>query len=176
MKYEIGEHVVKPGNGVCRVEDVLYMDVPGADKKQLYYLFVPLTDQNQKIYVPTNTADANFRKAMSEQEAWDFIAKIPQIGEIWIDDEKMRDHRYKEAVQGCVPEELAAIIKMTYLRKKKRSEQGKKGTVSDERYFRLAESYLYSELGFALHKDKTEICCLISDSVKGKKQPHGGEA
>lgn len=175
MKYEIGEHIVKPGSGVCRVEDVLYMDVPGADKKRLYYLFIPLTDQNQKIYVPTDTADENFRRAMNEQEARDFIVKIPQIGEIWIDDEKQRDHKYKEAVQGCVPEELAAIIKMTYLRKKKRSEQGKKSTVSDERYFRLAESYLYSELGFALHKDKDEICRLISDSVKGEGQA-GGEA
>lgn len=135
-------------------------------KEQLYYLFIPITDKKQKVYVPTNTADANFRKVMSEKEAWDFIEKIPQIEELWIDDEKLRDRRYKEAVQGCVPEELVAVIKMTYLRKKKRSEQGKKSTVSEERFFRLAENNLYSELGFALHKDKDEVCRLIFDSVK----------
>ena len=39
-------------------------------------------------------------------------------------------------------------------------------TVSDERYFRLAESYLYAELGFALNKEKDEVCRLIIDSVK----------
>ena len=43
---------------------------------------------------------------------------------------------------------------------------GKKSTVSDERYFRLAENYLYSELGFALNKDKDEVCRLIIDTVK----------
>ena len=166
MKYEIGDHVVKPGNGVCRVEDILHLDIPGADKKQLYYLFIPISDQNQKVYVPTHTADENFRKAMSEKEAWEFIDKIPTIGELWIDNEKLRDRRYKEAVQSCVPEDLVAIIKMTYLRRKKRTEEGKKSTVSDERYFRLAESYLYSELGFALKKEKDEVCRLIINSVK----------
>ena len=170
MRYEIGDYVVKPGNGVCRVEDILHLDIPGADKNQMYYLFIPLTDKNQKVYVSTNMADANFRKAMTEKEAWDFIEKIPQIEELWIDNEKLRDRRYKEAVQGCVPEDLVAIIKMTYLRKKKRTEQGKKSTVSDERFFRLAENYLYSELGFALNKDKDEVCRLIIDSVKGEKK------
>ena len=65
-----------------------------------------------------------------------------------------------------MPEDLVAIIRMTYLRKKKRSEQGKKSTVSDDRFFRLAENYLYSELGFALNKDKDEVCRLIIDTVK----------
>ncbi len=165
MMYEIGDYVVKPGNGVCRVEDILHPDISGADKNQLYYLFIPLSDKNQKLYVPTHTADTNYRKAMTEKEAWDFIEKIPQIGELWIENEKLRDRRYKEAVQSGVPEDLVAIIKMTYLRKKKRSEQGKKSTVSDERYFRLAENYLYAELGFALNKDKDEICQLIKDVV-----------
>ena len=166
MKYETGDYVVKPGNGVCRVEDILHLDISGADKKQLYYLLIPIEDKNQKVYVPTHTADENFRKAMSEEEAWDFIERIPAIEELWVDNEKLRDRRYKEAVLSCVPEELVAIIKMTYLRKKKRTEQGKKSTVSDERYFRIAESYLYSELGFALNKNKDEVCRLIMDTVK----------
>lgn len=165
MMYEIGDYVVKPGTGVCRVEGILHPDISGADKQQLYYLFVPLADKKQKVYVPTNTADTNYRKAMTEKEAWDFIEKIPQIGELWIENEKLRDRRYKEAVQSGVPEDLVAIIKMTYLRKKKRSEQGKKSTVSDERYFKLAESYLYSELGFALNKDKDEVSQLIKNAA-----------
>ena len=107
---------------------------------------------------------------MSEEEAWDFIERIPAIEELWVDNEKLRDRRYKEAVLSCVPEELVAIIKMTYLRKKKRTEQGKKSTVSDERYFRIAESYLYSELGFALNKNKDEVCRLIIDTVKNGKK------
>lgn len=110
MMYQVGDYVVKPGNGVCRVEDILHLDISGADKNQLYYLFIPLTDKNQKVYVPTHTADENFRKAMTEKEAWDFIEKIPQIEELWIDNEKLRDRRYMEAVQGCVPEDLVAII------------------------------------------------------------------
>lgn len=33
MRYEIGDYVVKPGNGVCKVEDILHLDIAGADKK-----------------------------------------------------------------------------------------------------------------------------------------------
>ena len=43
---------------------------------------------------------------------------------------------------------------------------GKKSTVSDERYFRLAENYLYSELALALGKRKEEMRQLISDTIK----------
>lgn len=91
MMYEIRDYVVKPGTGVCRVEDILHLDISGADKNQLYYLFLPLSDKNQKVYVPTSTADTNYRKTMTEKEAWDFIEKIPQIGELWIENEKVRD-------------------------------------------------------------------------------------
>ena len=51
------------------------------------------------------------------------------------------------------------------LRKKQRSEQGKKSTATDERYFKLAEDHLYSELAFALGKDKNEMRQLICDTI-----------
>ena len=65
--------------------------------------------------------------------------------------------RYKDAIKSNRPEELVAVIKMTYLRKKKRAEEGKRGTVVDERYFRIAENMLYAEIGFALGTEKDKV-------------------
>ena len=48
------------------------------------------------------------------------------------------------------------------------SEEGKKSTVVDDRYFKLAENSLYSELGFSLNKTKDEVSVLIADSVNEK--------
>ena len=55
--YEIGSYVVKANNGVCRIADVLHLDLPGTDKNRLYYLLIPLENKNSKLYVPTDTAE-----------------------------------------------------------------------------------------------------------------------
>ena len=84
---------------------------------------------------------------------------------IWIDNEKMREQKYKEAIKINSPEALVSVIKMTFHRKKMRIEQGKKSTSSDERYFQMAENLLYTELGLALKKPKQEISQLIIDFI-----------
>ena len=44
--YEIGSYVVKANNGVCRIEDILHLDLPGTDRNRLYYLLIPLENKN----------------------------------------------------------------------------------------------------------------------------------
>jgi CarD family transcriptional regulator len=88
---------------------------------------------------------------------------VPQT---WIEDDKLRHEKYKQTVKSCNPESLVEIIKMAYLQKKNRMAQGKKNTAVDERYFKVAEKNLYSELGFVLNKSKDEIYDLIAESVR----------
>ena len=163
--YEIGDYVVKPVNGVCKIADILHLDMTGTDKNKLYYLLIPLEDKSGKIYVPMDKADSGIRKIMTKEAALEFISRIPEMKEIWVDNEKLREQRYKEAVKSCKPEALIGLIKITYLRNKEKVAQGKKTTVVDERYFKLAENNLYAELGCALHKDKSEVYQLIVDSI-----------
>ena len=167
--YQIGDYIVKSTDGVCKVEDILHLNMSGVDCKKEYYLLIPVGEKAEKIYVPVNTK-TNIRKAMTEEEALKLIDKIPEIEEMWVDNEKMREQRYKEAVRSGDPESLISIIKMIYLRKQKRMAQGKKTMMVDERYFQKAEQSLYSELGFALGKNKDEVCRIIEESVKRKKK------
>lgn len=166
--YKIGDYIVKSVDGICQIRDILHLNISGADKNRLYYLLVPVNDEKGKIYLPTDTADSVIRKAMSEKEAWELIDKIPGIKEIGIDNEKTREKRYKEAICSGNPESLISIIKLTYLRQKKRVESGKKGTVIDERYLNLAENNLYAELGFALNISKEDVCQLIISVLSGE--------
>lgn len=167
--YQIGDYIVKSTDGVCKVEDILHLNMSGVDCKKEYYLLIPVGEKAEKIYVPVDTK-TNIRKAMTEEEALKLIDKIPEIEEMWVDNEKMREQRYKEAVRSGDPESLISIIKMIYLRKQKRMAQGKKTMMVDERYFQKAEQSLYSELGFALGKNKDEVCRIIEESVKRKKK------
>ena len=164
--YEIGDYVIKANNGVCRVEDTLHPDLPNVDKNRLYYLLVPLDNKNSRLYVPIDTAENSLRRALSEEEAWEVIEKIPEVEAALIANDKLREQTYKEAIHSCNPTALVSIIKNLYIRKKQRSEQGKKSTATDERYFKLAEDNLYAELAFALGKEKNQMRQIIAETIE----------
>ena len=45
MRYEIGGFVSKPVTGVCRIEDILYLDSQGKQDNKLYYRMHPVEDE-----------------------------------------------------------------------------------------------------------------------------------
>ena len=96
----------------------------------------------------------------------DVIARASDIEEMVIDDEKDREHRYKEAIQSSDPEQLIRVIKNMYHRRKQRTIQGKKTTAVDERYFKIAVHNLHSELAFALGCKEDEIQDMIQKQAK----------
>lgn len=169
MKYEIGDFVSKPVTGICKIENILYLNPQDKKVDKLYYLMKPIEDAKEKIYVPVSNADSRLRLCLTKEEAWDLIKRIPEIPTAWTDNEKMREQSYKEAVKANDPEALVAIIKMIYQRKQKRLAQGKKCTATDARYFQIAENLLYMELGVALGKPKQEICRTITDYISKRR-------
>lgn len=168
LNYEIGDYVMKSMIGICKINNIMRLNMIGVDKDKLYYLLSPLDDQGEKIYIPVEKADPVIRKCMTQEDAWKLIEHITEIEAIWIDNEKMREQKYREAVKKNDPYALVSVIKMTYQRKRARLQQGKKNTAADERYFHVAENLLYSELGFALEKTKDEICRLIIQHIEEK--------
>lgn len=165
MKYEIGDFVSKPVTGICKIENILYLNSQDAKNDKLYYLIKPIEDEKEKIYVPVSNSDSRLRLCLTKEEAWDLIKRISEIPAAWINNEKMREQNYKEAVKTNDPEALVAIIKMIYQRKQQRLAQRKKCTATDARYFQIAENLLYTELGVALGKPKQQVCRTIIDYI-----------
>ena len=169
MKYEIGDFVSKSVTGICKIENILYLNPQDEKNDKLYYLMKPVEDEKEKIYVPVSSSDSRLRLCLTKEEVWNLIKRIPDIPTAWTNNEKMREQNYKEAVRANNPEALVAIIKMIYQRKQKRLAQGKKCTATDARYFQIAENLLYMELGVALEKPKQEICKTIIDYIDQNK-------
>ncbi len=162
--FQIGDYLVKANTGLCRVEDITPMEQ--FSKEKLYYLLVPVADERAKIYTPTDSTTVTLRKALTSEEAWALIRRISLIEEIAVDNEKQRELKYKEALKSADPATLVSIIKTMYLRNQERNAQGKKATAMDERYFRLAETLLYSELAFAIGCDKNEMRQVIAENIE----------
>ena len=167
--FDIGDYVINATNGICKVEDKVYLDLPMSDKKKLYYLIVPIKERNTKLYIPVDSEKQRIRKAMDEAQALEVINEIPQIEAVWIANDKQREQKYKEAIFSCEPKQLVGILKCVYLRNRQRNAEGKKNTTIDERYFKLAENNLYSELAFAMHKNQDEMRQIINDRIHAKE-------
>ena len=87
-----------------------------------------------------------------------------------VPDDIMEKMNSRSRELNCNPEKLIAMIKNVSERNKKRSAQGKKITAIDERYFKKAENNLYTELAFALGRDKQEMQTVIADHLESIAQ------
>ena len=152
--FQIGEYVVHGNDGICEVKDITQLELPGGSSKRQYYLLVPQKEKNGRIYSPVESSKVQTRKVITKQEA---DTLIPAIQAAWVENEKLRENVYKEAIKSCDLRELVKIIKNMYLRRQERISSGKKATVLDDRYFKLAEDKLYSELVFVTGKDRNQI-------------------
>jgi len=161
--FHIGDFVVNTNNGICEINDIVTMNMSGSDKE--YYLLVPIAEQTAKVYIPVDMASQRIRLAMSKKDALELIESIKDIDEAYIENEKEREKTYKEALNSRDPKRLVGIIKTLYLRRQERVEAGKKNTAVDERYFKLAENHLHSELAFALQVDKEKMQEMILNSL-----------
>ncbi|MBE5887561.1 MAG: hypothetical protein E7283_01855 [Lachnospiraceae bacterium] len=161
--FKKGNFVINTNNGICEIQDIVTMNMSGTAKE--YYLLVPVSEPSAKVYIPVDVAENRIRLVITKEEAWEIIKGIPSIESIWIENDKEREKIYKEALASREPERLIRIIKTLYYRKKERIDAGKKNTAVDERYFKLAENQLHSELAFALGEPKQNITKIIEEHL-----------
>jgi len=154
--FQIDEYVVHLTGGICRVKDIAPLEMSGADKSRNYYFLVPLKNQSSKVYVPVDN-DSAIRRIYSQHEARTLLEEIPSIQETVIENDKMRENIYKEVIKSNDLRKLVGILKNLYVRKQKRIDEGKKVTATDEKYYKIAEENLLSELSFALGEERTVL-------------------
>lgn len=167
--FEIGDYVINANNGICKIEDKVHLDLPMSDKKKLYYMIVPIKEKGTKLYIPVDSDKQRIRRTMDAKQAMEIIDEMPEIEAVWIADDKQREKRYKEAIFSCEPKQLVGILKCMYQRNRQRSAEGKKSASIDERYFKMAENNLYSELAFAMQKNQEEIKQFIEERIRIKE-------
>ena len=156
--FENGEYVVCGSKGVCVVENITTLDIPGVDKERLYYILKPVYMASSTVYVPVDATKPEMRKVLSRTEADKLVKSIPSIPTILCTNEKMLEQEYKTCMRTNNCEEWVKVIKTIYLRRQARLEAGRKVTAVDTRFFKIAEDYLYGELRKAREGKHTVPC------------------
>ena len=154
--FEIGDYVLNATNGICKISEIVELDMSGDKKLKSYFLLRPVEEENDRVYIP---------KVITQDEAQAVLNRVPEIEALVVNNEKERETRYKEAVRSCEPESVVSLLKCLHIRNEQRAQAGKKATAVDERYGKMAEHNLNAELAFVLEKDKQEIKDIINDML-----------
>lgn len=168
--YQKGEYIICGSNGICLVQDITTLSIPGVNHDRKYYLLKPVFSSGSTVYIPTDSTDTTLRPALSRAEAEALIASIPDIPLIPLTDEKYIERTYREYMHENRCESLIRLIKTIYLRKEKRLKKGAKVTAVDSKYFKLAEDSLYNELSVALDIPRTEVCDYIKNCIDNAEE------
>lgn len=174
--YEVGDLIVYGRTGICEVTEITTLKMDGVPKDKLYYILRPVREKHGKVFTPVDNEKIVMRKVISKEEAEELIREIPQIEGLWIGSEKQREEKYKECMKSCKCAEWVRIIKTLYQRKMSRLKQGKKITATDERYLRMAEGNLYSELSIALGIPESGMEAYITNQINETEERYFADA
>ena len=163
--YNIGDYIVHGRNGVCKVVDITRVEMSGVDKEQLYYILVPMKSEDSKIFYPVDCDRVITRAVLSKSEAQQIVSDIEDIEPMWIDNDRQREAKYKEAIRSCDCQQLICIIKTLSARNKERIAQGKRITYVDERYLKEAKQNLHDEFSVALGIEAEEVEKYIKEHI-----------
>ncbi len=148
--YEIGEYVVHPGQGVCRVEDVS----AGPDAT---YKLLPM-GQRHAIHISYPVAsESRLRPVLSADEARQIIEGYPQIE---LDDfternNSLEEQHFKQEIRNGTCYDAVRVVKTFKWRIAQIQGRNKKAPVAYERILRQARD-----------RSTQELCCALGCSAE----------
>lgn len=104
--FQVGDFIVYGSTGVCEVESIGTLDIPGMSKDRVYYTLRPCYEQRSTIFTPVDNEKVIMRSVLTRQEALELIDGIKEIGFLGITDEKRREAEYRECFLKCDCREL----------------------------------------------------------------------
>ena len=109
--FEIGDYVLNATNGICKISEVVELDMSGDKQLKSYFLLRPVEEENDRVYIPVDNADKRIRKVITQDEALAVLDRVPEIEALAVNNEKERETRYKEAVRSCEPDSVISLLK-----------------------------------------------------------------
>lgn len=161
--FDVGDYIVYGQNGICQVVDITHPDISGADNSRLYYVLVPEKTRESRLFCPADNDKIVLRKVVTADEARSILDDAKELEPMSIANDRLRDDSYRQVLRNGDLRLWVQFIKALMLRKREREDSGKKITATDERYLKIAEEGLCSELAIATGENKDEIKKYIID-------------
>ncbi len=143
--YEIGQYVVHPGQGVCKVEAI-------EEKPQATYMLMPVGGRHpMRISFPVASED-RLRPIIGSEQAKELIGEYPQlpVEKLGNHTNALEEERFKDELRNGTCRDAVRIAKTFHARIAEVKASNKKPPVVYERIFKQASERSLQELAVAL--------------------------
>ncbi len=157
--YQVGEYVVHPGQGVCRVEDV----TQGADAT---YQLLPM-GQLRPMHISYPVAsESRLRPILTGAEARRVIENYPTMDLDAFSDRSvaLEEEHYKKEVRNGTCQDSVRVVKTIKAKIAAAQEKNKKAPVAYERVLKQAQARSLEELSCALECSKEDVVALFESA------------
>jgi len=159
MEFKIGDTVVEPSIGICKVEGIRLIAVDG-QKLEAYVFHAPGT--NATVLVPKNKVEKRgVRKPMSKEEAKKVLALLKVPTSPNRNDAKMQYSGYREIMNSGDPTKISKLLRDLYTLDQSNELKGKEREIMEQ-----ARKFLVDEITFIRADAKNKVTDDIAESLK----------
>lgn len=162
--YEVGEYIVHPGQGVCKVEGI-------AENPTAVYELMPIGQRHpMKISFPV-ASEAKLRPVLSREEAQELIDQYPTIPVEDFRDRSnaLEEEHFKNEIRRGTCRDTVRIVKTFRARIAQTKANNKKPPAAYERILKQASERSLSELAVALDTTPEDVMVLFQNSVEASQ-------
>lgn len=163
--YEVGEYIVHPGQGVCKVEQVVQEPRP-------VYQLLPVGQRHpMKISFPV-ASEAKLRPVLSRKEAESIIDEYPtmDVEEFKGRSNALEEEHFRDEIRHGSCEDSVRIVKTFRRRIAQTRARNKKPPVAYERILKQASRRSLEELAVALDSTPEDVEALFEDKMAGVEE------
>lgn len=160
--YQIGEYIVHPGQGVCKVDEIV-------SEPQETYMLLPVSSRNPlRISFPVASED-RLRPVLSAAEAQQLIDEYPEMVPDSYTERSMalEEEHFKNTIRRGTCRDSVRVVKTFRQRIADVKARNKKPPVAYERILKQASERSLAELAVALQ--------MTPDDVRVLFEQHDGE-
>lgn len=156
--YEIGEYVVHPGQGVCKVEGI-------ASAPQECYQLMPVTSHNPMLISFPVASESRLRPILSKDEALALISVYPTLAPDDFTDRSnaLEEEHFKAKIRRGSCRDTVRIVKTFRARIEAVRANNKKPPVVYERILKEARERSLSEMAIALGVTQDDVASLFAE-------------
>lgn len=151
-------------HGICRVEEIRFMQFDRSSKGREYYILRPVHPDNIRIFVPMGNPHLaeRMRPVLSPVEIDQTILSVKNQTLQWIDDCKQRAAMFRKILLQRDERELLLLVSCLYLK----SREGPKAlSASDVQILKAAEEIIEQEFSFSLKISTQQIGSYIREKL-----------
>ncbi len=157
MKFNIGETVIEPTNGICTMEGMRKMTID--QKEMIVYIFQA---PNAKVYVPADQVERrNIRRPMSRDEVKKVLSSLKQPVSPNRDDARLQYSTYRETMKSGDPMKIARLLRDLFILDQSDDLKGKEKEIMEQ-----AKKFLCDEISFIREVSKSQVLEQINENLR----------